>query len=137
MGDVCRRRDLTTSSEHLPSRSAFPVGIEISHIAWSNSVRCLFVRGEMSSHSISIEPDEVDDLPPYNPSSSTATPHAPSATPQPDLYGRITNIAGEIATDRRYTGGDTLDEPVSTTIVPTRSYTKESNYPSSYVMLVP
>ena len=27
-------------------------------------------------------------------------------------------VAGEVASDRRYTGGDTLDEPVSTTIVP-------------------
>jgi len=70
----------------------------------------------MSSQPISIEPDEIDDLPAYQPSSSTIPPQ--TSTPQPEVYGRIHNIAGEVATDRRYTGGDTLDEPVSTTIVP-------------------
>jgi hypothetical protein len=73
----------------------------------------------MSSHPISIEPDEIDDLPAYQPSSSTTIPpHPHTSTSQPEVYGRINNIAGEVATDRRYTGGDTLDEPVSTTIVP-------------------
>ena len=73
----------------------------------------------MSSQPISIEPDEIDDLPIYQPSSSTTIPpHSHTSTPQPEVRGRINQIAGEVATDRRYTGGDTLDEPVSTTIVP-------------------
>ena len=71
----------------------------------------------MSSQAVPIEPDEIDDLPAYQPSSSTAGHHSQSATPQPEVYGRINSIAGEITSDRRYTGGDTLDEPVSTTIV--------------------
>ena len=71
---------------------------------------------KMSSH-IPIEPDEIDDLPAYNPASSSSAPYSQTATPQPEVYGRIANIAGEVASDRRYTGGDTLDEPVSTTIV--------------------
>jgi hypothetical protein len=72
------------------------------------------------SYPIAIEPDEIDDLPAYQPSSSsTVPPHLHSTSPQPEVYGRINNIAGETTSDRRYTGGDTLDEPVSTTIVPT------------------
>ena len=72
----------------------------------------------MSSQPISIEPDEIDDLPAYQPSSSTTIPPRPNiSTPQPEVHGRINSIAGEVTTDRRYTGGDTLDEPVSTTIV--------------------
>jgi hypothetical protein len=72
----------------------------------------------MSSHPIAIEPDEIDDLPAYQPSSSTfIPPPSNSTTPQPEVYGRMSAIAGEVASDRRYTGGDTLDEPVSTTIV--------------------
>lgn len=71
----------------------------------------------MSSQPISIEPDEIDDLPAYNPASSSSAPYSQTATPQPEVYGRISSIAGEVASDRRYTGGDTLDEPVSTTIV--------------------
>ena len=68
------------------------------------------------SQQFTIEPDEIDDLPAYDASSSTAPlPH--SATPQPEAFGRINTIAGEVVSDRRYTGGDTLDEPVSTTIV--------------------
>jgi len=63
---------------------------------------------------VPIEPDEIDDLPAY-PSSSSAP--LPSLSPQPQVQGRINNIAGEVASDRRYTGGDTLDEPVSTTIL--------------------
>ena len=76
----------------------------------------------MSSQHISIEPDEIDDLPTYQPTASTsqaaqqAYPSS-SSTPQPEVYGRINHVAGEVASDRRYTGGDTLDEPVSTTIV--------------------
>ena len=70
----------------------------------------------MSSQPMTIEADEIDDLPPYNPSSSTAVPPLASS-PQPQVFGRIGNIAGEIASDRRYTGGDTLDEPVSVTLV--------------------
>jgi len=69
----------------------------------------------MSSKDIPIEPDEMEDLEAFNASSSTAPPLARS--PQPEVFGRIDNIAGEIASDRRYTGGDTLDEPVSATIV--------------------
>jgi hypothetical protein len=69
-----------------------------------------------SSQPTFIEPDEIDDLPPYNPSSSTAVPPL-SASPQPQVFGRIGNIGGEIVSDRRYTGGDTLDEPVSATLV--------------------
>ena len=71
-------------------------------------------RGIMSSMPVSIEPDEIDDLPAYNPSTSSSQP---ASSPQPEIHGRIANIAGETASDRRYTGGDTLDEPVSTTIV--------------------
>ena len=72
----------------------------------------------MSSHPIAIEPDEIDDLPAYQPSSSSMPYNLPSSTsPQPEVYGRMSAIAGEVASDRRYTGGDTLDEPVSTTIV--------------------
>jgi len=72
----------------------------------------------MSSQPIPIEPDEIDDLPAYQPSSSTTIPpHSEASTPQPEVYGRINNIAGEVASDRRYAGGDTLDEPVSATIV--------------------
>ena len=75
----------------------------------------------MSSQHISIEPDEIDDLPTYQPTASTSQAQQPypssSSTPQPEVYGRINNVAGEVASDRRYTGGDTLDEPVSTTIV--------------------
>jgi len=72
----------------------------------------------MSSHPIAIEPDEIDDLPAYQPSSSSMPHNLPSSTsPQPEVYGRMSAIAGEVASDRRYTGGDTLDEPVSTTIV--------------------
>lgn len=66
---------------------------------------------------VAIEPDEIDDLPAYQPSSSTQQIPSHTPTPQPEVYGRINNIAGEVASDRRYTGGDTLDEPVSTTIV--------------------
>lgn len=69
----------------------------------------------MSPHPIAIEPDEIDDLPAYQPPSSSTVP--PQQTSQPEVYGRINNIAGETVSDRRYTGGDTLDEPVSTTIV--------------------
>lgn len=69
----------------------------------------------MSSQPIAIEADEIDDLPAYT--SSSAQPFPTSSTPQPEVRGRLNNIAGEIASDRRYTGGDTLDEPVSTTIV--------------------
>ena len=73
----------------------------------------------MSSRPIAIEPDEIDDLPAYQPSSSTSLPPpSNSTTPQPEAQGRMSAIAGEVASDRRYTGGDTLDEPVSTTIVP-------------------
>jgi hypothetical protein len=69
----------------------------------------------MTSQPILIEADEIDDLPAY---ASTSTSQIPtSSTPQPDVRGRLNNIAGEVASDRRYTGGDTLDEPVSTTIV--------------------
>jgi hypothetical protein len=71
------------------------------------------------SQPITIEPDEIDDLPAYQPSSSAAPSNFRTATPQPEVHGRINNIAGEVASDRRYTGGDTLDEPVSTTIVHT------------------
>lgn len=76
----------------------------------------------MSSQHIAIEPDEIDDLPTYQPSTSTSQQPYPSgsSTPQPtgeQAFGRIANVAGEVASDRRYTGGDTLDEPVSTTIV--------------------
>jgi len=69
----------------------------------------------MSSYPVIIEPDEIDDLPAYPSSSAAQNPR--SASPQPDVHGRLNNIAGEVASDRRYTGGDTLDEPVSTTIV--------------------
>jgi hypothetical protein len=75
------------------------------------------------SHPVAIEPDEIDDLPAYVASSSSDP--LPSLSPQPEVLGRINNIAGEVASDRRYTGGDTLDEPVSTTIVfspPCRAY---------------
>jgi hypothetical protein len=78
---------------------------------------------------VPIEPDEIDDLPAY-PSSSSAP--LPSLSPQPQVQGRINNIAGEVASDRRYTGGDTLDEPVSTTIV---HLTTERESNSSYVMV--
>jgi len=72
----------------------------------------------MSSRPIAIEPDEIDDLPAYQPSSSTSfPPPSHSTTPQPEAQGRMSAIAGEVASDRRYTGGDTLDEPVSTTIL--------------------
>lgn len=77
----------------------------------------------MSAQHIAIEPDEIDDLPAYQPSTSTSQPQqaypSSSSTPQPgqQAFGRIANVAGEVASDRRYTGGDTLDEPVSTTIV--------------------
>src|SRR5277367_1105708 len=72
----------------------------------------------MSSHPIAIEPDEIDDLPAYQPSSSTFIPlPSNSTTPQPEVYGRMSAIAGEVASDRRYTGGDILDEPVPTTLV--------------------
>jgi hypothetical protein len=70
------------------------------------------------SHAVAIEPDEIDNLPTYSSSSSAPLP---SISPQPDIRGRINGIAGEVASDRRYTGGDTLDEPVSATIVPPRS----------------
>jgi len=73
------------------------------------------------SQPISIEPDEIDDLPAYNPASSSSAPYPQTSTPQPEVYGRINSVAGEVASDRRYTGGDTLDEPVSTTIVPSPS----------------
>lgn len=66
----------------------------------------------MSSQPIAIEPDEIDDLPAYQPSTSSAPTNS-----QAQVFGRIGNIAGEVASDRRYAGGDTLDEPVSTTIV--------------------
>jgi hypothetical protein len=66
------------------------------------------------SHSVAIEPDEIDDLPAYAASSSAPLQ---SISPQPQVQGRLNTIAGEVASDRRYTGGDTLDEPVSTTIV--------------------
>ena len=85
----------------------------------------------MSSQPITIEPDEIDDLPAYNPSSSSTVPPSTSS-PQPQVYGRINNIAGEVATDRRYTGGDTLDEPVSTTIV--HSFTLTNIADESFVM---
>lgn len=77
------------------------------------------ITDEMSSQPVTIEPDEIDDLPAYQPSSSAGLPSFRTPTPQPEVYGRINNIAGEVASDRRYTGGDTLDEPVSTTIVHT------------------
>jgi hypothetical protein len=70
------------------------------------------------SHAVAIEPDEIDNLPTYSASSSAPLP---SVSPQPDIRGRINGIAGEVASDRRYTGGDTLDEPVSATIVPSPS----------------
>jgi hypothetical protein len=89
----------------------------IAHYCTFNFLRRVAVADKMSSQPIAIEADEIDDLPAYNPSSSSAAPHSHTATPQPEVYGRINNIAGEVATDRRYTGGDTLDEPVSTTIV--------------------
>jgi hypothetical protein len=69
-----------------------------------------------SFNPVAIEPDEIDDLPAYAPSTSQQIP-SQTPTPQPEVFGRINNIAGEVASDRRYTGGDTLDEPVSTTIV--------------------
>jgi hypothetical protein len=63
----------------------------------------------------SIEPDEIDDLPSY-PGPSSSAPLNPSQA-ESQVFGRMNNIAGEVAADRRYTGGDTLDEPVSATIV--------------------
>jgi len=89
----------------------------------SCAVHRSIIEPSMSSQHIAIEPDEIDDLPTYQPSTSTSQPHFPgssSSTPQSggeQVFGRIANVAGEVASDRRYTGGDTLDEPVSTTIV--------------------
>ena len=77
---------------------------------------------------ISIEADSTDDLPQYEQQQqerpltssnrqNTASSSSAGPSSQPNLQGRIQSVAGETASDRRYTGGDTLDEPVSATIV--------------------